>query len=223
MAAPKESEKEHGWWAVREIDHLFGRFRRYTRFVIYSKWSLLSVAGLLVLALIAWPLITKDKSGLRVSFVDKNSVKGAPESPVMENPEYRGSSANGQQYRVVGTRAIQKTASLIILENVNAQMMKPSGAWYALSAKRAEYDQEKKRIELFEDVTVIDTKATSFTTPKAMVETDTMRVYGREKVEGDGAMGKLVASGFEISDKGNHITFVGGAKQLTVTVNRKKQ
>lgn len=217
------SPNEHSSWAIRESQHLFSRFARYTRFVMVSKWSLLAVAGVLILSLILWPIITKDKSGLRVSFVDHNSVKSAPESPVMSKPVYTGSGASGQEYKVTGTRAIQQSATYIILENVEAEMKKPNGALYMLSAKRADYDQTKKHIEFIGEVMVKDAKATTFATERATMETETSRIYGTAPVAGESLSGKLAASGFDIRDKGNHIIFVGGEKQLSVIIERKKR
>ena len=212
-----------GWWAVREVDHLFSAFKRYTRFVLYSKLGLVGVAALLVISLIAWPLISKDKSGLRVSFVDSKSVKQAPSSPVMENPEYRGVGASGQQYKITGKTATQQTPTMIVIDAVRAEMTKPSGDIHVLTADRAEYAQDKKLVDLFGHVVAVDTKGTRFTTSHATMNTEKNLIFGNEEVHGDGPMGKLVASGFEIIDNGNHIIFKGGEKQLRVTINRKKK
>jgi lipopolysaccharide export system protein LptC len=210
-------------WAVREVDHLFSRLARYTRFVMYSKWSLMVVTLLLVATLIAWPLITKDRSGMRISFVDKTGKADKPKSPVMNNPEYRGVGLNGQQYKVNGIRATQKTPALIVIDKVEAQMLKADGSWFSLTADRADYLQENKQIKLFGNVSVIDMKATNFITESATIETDTMNIYGNEAISGTGALGNILASSFEIRDNGNHIIFMGGAEQLRVTVDRKKK
>ncbi|MFZ4540306.1 MAG: LPS export ABC transporter periplasmic protein LptC [Rickettsiales bacterium] len=223
MSLFERSERHEGlsaWWAVREVDHLFASLGRYTRFVGFGKWALVVVAVILTASLLIWPLITKDTSGMRVSFVDSKTAKQAPSSPVMSNPEYQGSSVSGQQYKVTGKTATQKTSDLIVIEAVEAQMVKPTGGWYSLNADTAEYNQAAKRIELMNNVTVIDDKGTTFTTSRATIETDTSHIYGNEAINGVGSMGNIVASGFEIKDNGDHIIFTGGAKQLTVTVDR---
>lgn len=209
-------------WAVREVDHLFGRFARYTRFVLFSKWLLVAVALLLIASLIAWPLITKDRSGIRISFVDNNTASKKPTSPVMENPEYRGVGNNSQQYKVNGLRATQKSSELVVIDQVESQMLKSDGKWYSLTADRGEFQQDKKLMDLFGNVTLLDMQATSFVTSRATIETQNMRVYGNEKITGSGAMGNIVASGFEITDNGNHIIFKGGSRQLKVIIDRKK-
>ncbi len=86
---------------MREVDHLIGKLGIYTRFVFYSKRALVAVAGTLVLALIAWPLLTKDRTGLRISFVDsKTASKANVARPVMDSPEYRGEGEDGATIQV---------------------------------------------------------------------------------------------------------------------------
>ena len=222
--APDDSSERHdgisAWWAVREVDYLFARIGHYTRFVAYSKWSLVGVAAVLTLSLIAWPLLSKDKSGLRVSFVDAKTVRRKPDSPVMDNPEYRGIGDKGQQYKITGKTAIQQTPTLVIIANVEGQMLKGNGGWNSLTADRAEYQQDKKLIDLFGNVTVIDDRGNTFTTSHATIEMPSMHVFGNDVITGEGTLGNILASGFEIKDKGEHIIFTGGTQQLKVQVER---
>jgi LPS export ABC transporter protein LptC len=228
MARDDSSKRHEGlsaWWAVREVDSLFSRLGRYTRFVIYGKWSLLVVALLLMASLIIWPLVAADKSGLRISFVDNTSAKQSPTSPVMNNPEYSGSGKNGQQYKITGKTATQKTPTLILIDTVEATMTKQDGSWRILTAERAEYRQDKKLMDLYGKVTLVDAQGTSFVTEQATIETETSRIYGTHRITGEGAMGNIVASGFEITDNGSHIRFTGGDAPVKVTIKRaaKKQ
>jgi LPS export ABC transporter protein LptC len=220
----EESSKRHeglsAWWAVREVDSLFARLGRYTRFVLYGKWSLLLAALLLTASLIIWPLVSVDKSGLRISFVDSNAVKQLPTSPVMDNPEYSGNGKNGQQYKITGKTATQKSATLIIIDTVEATMTKQDGGWRILTAQRGEYHQDAKRMDLFGNVTLVDGQGTNFVTEQASIETETSRVYGTNPIIGEGNMGKLVASGFEITDNGDHIRFTGDKTPVKVTITR---
>lgn len=209
------------WWAVREVDHLFGKLGRYTRFVAYSKWSLLGVALVLTASLIAWPLLTKDRSGMRISFVDSKTATGEkPASPVMNDPEYNGIGEAGQQYKINGKSATQKTSTLVLIDAVEGQMLKPDGKWFSLTADRAEYQQDKKIIDLYGTVTVIDDQGTEFVTSHATIEMDTMHTYGNETITGSGPMGNILASGFEIGDNGNHIVFTRGDAPVKVKVDR---
>lgn len=223
MVRNESSERHEGlsaWWAVREVDSLFARLGRYTRFVVYGKWSLVVVALVLTISLIVYPLVTKDSSGLRVSFIDSKSNKAKPSSPVMQSPVYSGSGTNGQQYKITGKSATQQSSSLIVIDGVEATMTKLDGSWRILTADRAEYRQDKKLIDLFGNVTVVDAQNTNFVTEHATIETDTSRIYGTKRITGLGNMGKLVASGFEITDNGQHIRFKGDKTPVKLTIQR---
>lgn len=207
------------WWAVREVDHLIGKLGRYTRFVFYSKRALVVVAAILTLALIAFPLLTKDRSGLRVSFVDsKTAAANKVASPVMDNPEYRGQGSSGQQYKITGKTATQSTPTLVIIDHAEGQELMTTGKWYQLTADRAEYQQDKKIVELYGNVNVYDMNGTNFVTEHATVEMQTMHIWGTDRITGTSDMGNIVASAFEIEDNGDHIIFKRGAEPVHTTV-----
>jgi hypothetical protein len=209
-------------WAVNEVDHLFSKLARYTRFVVFSKWFLLVFAIGLMVTLITVPLVSKDRSGVRVSFVDtQTNGKGAAASPVMSNPEYRGTSEKGDQFKVGGARAIQVSPTHITIEQVEAQMITPTGSWRSLTAQRAEYDQDKKMIALMGDVTLVDEQGYSFVTDAATVNMATMEVVGDSPIQGVGPLGNLLASSFKIMDSGKRIIFAGGPERLRLRIDRK--
>jgi len=219
-----DSSKRHdglsAWWAVREVDSLFSRLGRYTRFVVYGKWSLLVVAVVLTASLIIWPLVTKDSSGLRISFIENKAVKSRPTSPVMQSPTYSGSGSSGQQYKITGKTATQQTPMLIVIDAVEATMTKPDGSWRILKANKAEFQQDKRLIDLLGNVTVVDAQGTNFVTEHATIDTTTSRIYGTKRITGTGNMGKLVASGFEITDNGDNIRFTGGDAPVKLIIQR---
>lgn len=220
MPDKKLHESLSGWWALREVDALFGRFARYTRFVVYSKWSLLLLAGALVASLIAWPLLSKDTSGLRVSFVDNKVVPVNPASPVMSNPQFYGVGSAGQQYTIHGKRATQKTSTLVVINDASARLVKVNGSWFTVTADRADYQQDKKIIDLYGNVTLIDGAGMRFVTEHATVETNNLHVYGSDAIAGTTNNGNILASGFEITDNGEHITFMRGNEPVRTTVDK---
>jgi lipopolysaccharide export system protein LptC len=211
-----------GWWGVREVDFLYGRIKRYTRFVIYGKWSLVSIALLLVAVLIIWPLVTKDKSGLRISFVDAKTAPTNPSQPVMNSPVYRGTGVDRREYKVVGEKAVQLSPALIEVTAVEATLMKPDGGWQVLTADKAEYKQDEAQIELTGNVVLTDSAGNEFRSAQATIDTRTMDVTGNSPIEGGGASGNIVASRFEIRDNGDRITFHRGEAPVMVLLERAK-
>lgn len=221
MAVPsteKQADKFSSWWSLGKADHLFRRIQRYTRFVALSKWSLIAVAMLLTASLIIWPLVSNDSSGVRISFVDRSATGTSPAaSPVMSNPEYRSVGDAGQEFKISGKTATQKTARLVEIIEAQAQMTKASGKWYSLTADRAEYDQALKRIELYGNVVLIDEAGGNINTERATIEVDPLHIYGNVAIYGETARGNILASGFEIVDDGKRIIFNRGDAPVKVT------
>jgi lipopolysaccharide export system protein LptC len=202
-------------WAVREVDHLFTRIGYYTRFVSFGKWVLVLFALLLLACLIAWPLVEKDQSGIRVAFTDSktaqaNTAASTAASPVMDSPEYRGNGDKGQRYKINGTRGTQVTPTLVVVDQVEGQLLMANNSWMSLTADRGEYHQDIQILQLFGNVTLIDDRGYTFVTPHATVNTQTMDAHGEDPVSGTGPLGNLLASGFQIKDNGANITFVRG-------------
>ncbi len=216
----KPTDNSFSVWAVREVDHLFSAFRRYTRFVFFSKWFLGVFALVLMSSLIAYPLLTKSRDGMRVSFVGSaNNPGSAAASPVMNNPEFRGTDDKGQQYKINGIRAIQQTQDLVVIEQMNGILNKPNNSYNTLKADRAELQQQEKILNLYGNVTVTDDTGYVFVTPHATVNTLTMDVDGTDQVQGNGPEGNLLAIGFKIRDNGNDI-FFGGTGRVNVVIDK---
>lgn len=216
--------KSTATWAAQEVDQLFTRLARYTRFVVLSKWFLMLFAVGLMAALIAVPLVSKDRSGIRVSFIDKKLTgKDPASSPVMNHPEYSATSDKGDQFNVKGIRAMQISASRITVEGVEAQMIAADGSWRSLTAGRAEYDQAARTILLTGHVALLDAQGHSFTTESARVNLATMEVEGDQPIQGVGPLGNLLASTFKIMDSGKRIIFYGGTTPLKLTIERNRR
>lgn len=194
-------------WAVREVDHLFSRLSRYTRFVIYGKWSLAGFALLLLVALLVWPMLSTDRSGMRVSFIGTENLPGkSGTSPTMHSPVYEGTDAKGRQYRITGVKATQVSPEVIAIETVDGQLL-TGDSFVSLSADTAEYIKAQNRINLQGNVRVMNGEGYSFVTNSAAVDTERMLVTGQEQVSGEGPAGKLLATGFEIGDNGKMVRF----------------
>ena len=209
---------------MREVDHLLSRLARYTRFVLYSKWFLMLFAAALLTTLVALPLLSKNRSGVRMSFVDaKDTAQKSATEPVMNSPEYYGTSDSGDQYKVTGMRAVQVSPTLIRIANVEGQFINPNGGWRSIAAESAEYQQEAKQLNLTGNVTMMDQQGYSFTTESALLNTATSEVVGNEQVQGSGPLGNLLASSFRIMDNGKRIIFYGGESQVKLTIKREGQ
>jgi lipopolysaccharide export system protein LptC len=205
---------------LREADTVFGYITRYTRFVVFSKWFLGVVSLLAMTLLIAWPLLIRNGGGARVSFVMQEGKHGqSAVTPVMNKPRYEGTDEKGQKYTITADKATQKTTALIELENVAADMFTSSGSWLSLTAKAGEFHDDSKLLFLSGGVMLYHEDGYQFTTERVEIDTQTSQARGDLVVEGQGPMGKLLATGFEIGDNGNRIVF-GGRGRVNMTLNK---
>ncbi len=221
MKKPKNKAMAATNWAVEEVDQLFVTLARYTRFVLFSKWFLGVFALLLLVGLIAWPFVGKDKTGMRVSFV--STEKGTQiTQPIMESPRFEGSDNKNQRYAITAKRAIQLTPQLVQLEAAEGQLLRADGSAIMLRADTALFHQDTKIVEVQGNVSLMDDKGTMFTTNKMQINTATMDVDGAERIEGIGPNGKLVATGFKIRDSGNRIIF-GTVPRVTLQIEKMRR
>jgi len=205
---------------LREADRMFGYLSRYTRFVFFSKWFLGVVSLVGITALIAWPLLTRDTGGVRVSFVMTESKDGTPSvTPVMNKPRYEGTDDKGRKYTITADQAEQKPDKKIGLKNVAADMFTEQGAWLSLTATDGEFNDVTKILVLTGAVTLYHEDGYQFTTEQVEIDTKTSEARGGLPIQGQGPMGKLLATGFEIKDNGNRILF-GGNGRVNMTLNR---
>ena len=208
---PDEFGKKKGLsanWAVREVDQLFGKLTRYTRFVLYSKWSLAVLALLLMAVLIAWPYVTRNDSGVRVSFIGSAGqlVSKTGLAPRMQNPRFEGVTDAGDTFKVTGAMAIQEANNVVVVEKVNGELIRKNGQWLSLSADNATYYQAQNLLDLKGNVNVINDQGYNILTDAARVDTRSMRVVGDGVISGTGPSGALSANGFEMTDNGATVT-----------------
>ncbi|MBN8543342.1 MAG: LPS export ABC transporter periplasmic protein LptC [Alphaproteobacteria bacterium] len=204
------------------VEDLFARLTRYTRFVLFSKWFLAIFAVLVIAFLIGWPLLTRDTSGMRVSFVVTENKDGSRAiSPMMKNPRYQGVDKKGQKYTVTALQGVQRTPVIIDLEQVQADMFMTDESWLSLTADRAEFHDDSKLLYLLGNVTMFHDGGYSVVTERAVVDTNTSQAAGDMAVSGQGPMGNLLATGFEIRDNGNIIKF-GGQGRVTMELVKAK-
>ena len=135
-------------WVQQEVEEVFGRIARYTKFVFFGKWALGSVALVILVMLIAWPLLLSDNAGMRVSFSTEDGHGGAGNAPVMENPRYQGTDKQGQPYTVVAKRAIQQSENTVQLQEIKGELSTSDAKWLTLVAKKGTFEDVSKQLTL---------------------------------------------------------------------------
>ena len=209
-------------WVQSEVEEVFGRLARYTKFVFFGKWALGGVALLILVMLIAWPLLLSDNAGMRISFSSNDGGGDASSAPVMQNPRYQGNSSNGEPYTVVAKRAIQHSESTVLLEKIKGQLNTKEEKWLSLTAQDGAFEDVQKMLTLTNGVVMKHQDGHIVVTDRAFVDTQKFVAYGDREVQVQSPIGSLLATGFEIRDNGDYMKF-GTEGRVKVDIKKSRK
>jgi lipopolysaccharide export system protein LptC len=224
--APRTAKKRNaGEWVQQEVEEVFSRIARYTKFVFFGKWALGLVALIILVSLMLWPLLSHEGGGVRISFVSDEgtgeaTVNGV--SPVMESPRFQGVDSKGQPYLVTATRATQQSPKLVTMENVRAELTLKDQNWLQITSKNGEFHDDKKLLYLLDGVVMQHQEGYVVMTDRAAVDTAQSIAYGDRPIQAQGPIGNLLATGFEIRDNGNYMKF-GLSGRVTVLIKKSQK
>jgi len=188
----------------------------YTRFVAVSKRSLWLLVTVMV-GLVVW--IASDNTGENGARIVFSNI---PKSGILQNfmsrPHYQGIDVRGRPYTVMADRAVQVDKDSVSLENIRADMVLSNGVWIALNAGFGVLNLQTKMLELSKGIDVFYDGGYEFRTEHAHIDIQQGSAYGDVPIEGQGGLGTLEASGFNVGDRGVSIEFTGNVK---MTIYRK--
>jgi len=184
---------------------IISRIGRYTHMVLVGKWALGAISLLIILTIIVIPLLNKDNGGARISFVSAST--GSDDKPIMEKPKLQGVSSNNEPYTATADRAVQKTAELVELFNVQADLFRQDNSWIGLTAKNGLYNSKSAILTLTGDVSLYEDGGYAFTSQRVDIDTKAASAGGEEVIIGQGPLGNLVATGYFIGEGGARMQF----------------
>lgn len=193
---------------------IFHSVRRYTRFVLLSKWLLWIAAGGLFVAVGVMSSVNMGDGSARLVFTNPQQSQQGEE--VMLRPHYQSVDENDQPFSVTADTATQKDADTVLLKNLNADMSFKDLRWAALSANEGTLRTKQKKLDLAGAVNMFYDGGYEMRTELARVDMAAGSVEGPGPVEGQGPSGTLTADRFKVREKGKVLYFEGNVK---VTLN----
>ncbi len=186
-----------------------------SRFVAAMKLLLPALALLLIALVIVWPNLLPDQSKFRLGESARESG-AALDGLEMERPRYVGVDENARPYQITADVARQQSDSSteLLLSAPKADIVMSGDAWVALTATNGIYDREAERIDLTGGVTVFHDAGYEFSSATARVDLANGVASGNDPVEGHGEAGSVVGEGFEITDDGARVLFVGKSRMI---------
>ena len=182
---------------------------RYSMFVGLMKVVLPAMAAALILLVIAWPQLTKDRS--RFTLGVANLGQDQIETLSMLNARYDGIDDKNRPFTLSADVATQspRNDQIVDLELPKADMTMTDGAWLALTARAGRYNRESEQLDLAGNVSLFHDKGFELRTEYARIDLKRGIATGDQPVEGQGGAGTINAEGFRVSDRGQRILFTG--------------
>ena len=179
-----------------------------------TKFGLLGISALLVVALLAWPQFTERSNGLPIDFADVDV--GAPTS-TMSNARFISGGAH--TINITADNVVQDADApeLVHLTNISGDTTTEDGAWFSLSALNGNYDREAQRLVLNGEVALFTDSGNELHSSNATFELDQGRITGGNPVSGHGPYGRITADRFEVAGNGETIRFHGDVRLVVET------
>ena len=193
--------------AERRADEMDRWRRRSKRIVFYRQalpWTMLAI----VVAVAAWV-------GLRAYLSARQlDVASATSAIHMTNPKFYGRDAKGRSFQLSAKDAVRDVKDNNIITLSAPGMMLDSGSKLPVKVEGGAgvYREDTKMLELGGGVLLQDGRGSTFRSAQALVDTRAGVVTGQKDVNGNGPLGRIVASSYAVSENGARILFSGGVK-----------
>ncbi|MZR29549.1 LPS export ABC transporter periplasmic protein LptC [Sneathiella litorea] len=185
---------------------------RYSHFVAIIKFILLGLAILLIGLAFILPNLDKPE-GFTFDYAD---VTVSDDGLTMKNPQYVASDINERQYVVTADTATQKsaTASLVSLENLQADITLPSDDWISISAPNGELDTETGILNLYGKIEIYSDSGNQLYANSAQVNLKKQTITSENPLKGHGPLGTIEADSLAADQITGNIRFGGNVKMV---------
>jgi lipopolysaccharide export system protein LptC len=186
---------------------------RYSQFVGYMRIGLPALAGILVVLVFVIPQFMGDDDRFRVGNVTAPLKNVAADALSMVNARYFGTDQKGQPFSVTAKGVKERPApdERVDLVSPQADITLAGGDWLSIEAGAGLYDRKTETLDLSNEVSLFQDKGYEMHTAAASIRLKEGSASSRTPVQSQGPFGELVAQGFELSDKGENVLFLGPA------------
>jgi lipopolysaccharide export system protein LptC len=205
-------------WQPRATTNAAADVARYSKFVHYMRVGLPALAGFLVLLVLVLPQFMGDDARFRVGKLAEPLKDAATDALSMVNARYFGTDKDGQPFSVTAKGVKQRPApdKRVELAGPQADITLKGGDWLSVQAGSGLYDNAAQTLELSDDVSLFQDKGYEMHTLSVSINLKDGSAVSRTPVQSQGPFGQLDAQGFELTDKGERVLFLGPA---TLTLN----
>ncbi len=182
----------------------------WDRQVIVLKRLLPSIAAIIFLACLIWPLTAQQEFSFILS---RDGVEKAGERLRMEAPMYRGEDSRGRPFSILADEAVQRTSNtpVVELKRIEAQLTMEEGV-ATVTAPSGRYDLEAEKLNVLGPVVFHRPDGFALQTGDVAVDLPTRKATSIGKVTGQMPLGSFSASRLDADIETRVVTLSGGVK-----------
>lgn len=192
--------------SAAEREGAFRRARRHTALVKILK-VLLPATAVVCVGYYAATLVIS--SSLKSHNITAGKITVDPANLTMANPHYSGFGKDGSEYKVKARSAVSdlRMAAPIRLDQIDGEIIQPTGVVTHLKAKWGTYDQKKELLELYEKIDVDATNGMRARLTRATVLAKESRIISDEPVHAETTTGEIRARTMTLDTKSRKANF----------------
>lgn len=186
---------------------------RHDRVVKATKYGLPVLIGLLLLFLAIAPF---DRRGDSSFILDKNKVDEAPERMRVESARYTGQDANGQNFSITASQAVQPTSTqpIVHINGMNAQLDLARGP-LTIDAIRGIYNLDQQTVSISGPIKVAGPDGYSMVTRDVDVDLNHQVMQSKGPVSGTMELGEFSAGRLS-ADLDSRVVRLDGGVRLKI-------
>ncbi|MEO0392036.1 MAG: LPS export ABC transporter periplasmic protein LptC [Pseudomonadota bacterium] len=191
--------RPNDWYRGRRADRVNPRRSLIIRFL---RIAVPSLAAVLLVGTLIWPLINADNESLR--------QLGQGESAML-NARFEGYDTGNRLVAITADQVTrqQGNQNLIDLQQPLADVTYDDGSQIAIRANQGRFDEDSQQLLLEGDVNLFQPSGFEFTTSRLQVDTSQRAAWTNQPVTGTGPGGTIAGSGVQIYQNGRILVFPG--------------
>lgn len=176
-----------------------------TKHVSILKIGLLAFATLIVLSVVLWPRFKMWMYPGSALF-EKEIVRPVNTAT---KPNFNGVDSHNQPYKIVAEFGQQISPEEMEFDNPTMTLYLKSGGQVILSATKGNFFKGEKKIKLTGIVSLKHSDGYILNTTFAWIDCNEGTAFGDHPVDGDGPTGIIHSRGFQLTDHGDKVVFLG--------------
>ncbi len=187
-------------------------FKGYGSFVLLLKLILPSLALVLIISVILWPMFNSQENffSVKITKEDRESAKNM----LVFNATYSGIIDDSSQFTVTAESMEQTNYNdnMIILTKPKGDLLAVDGTWHVFSANKGKLNKKTGTLNMSGNVNAFQDSGLELATDSLIINFEKKNGYSFDDIKGQGSIGNIRSEGLRLYGGGNKIDFLGRSK-----------